>query len=113
MIDCDSFEGPITLLNGAADVIPPFVAGNYIVNRAGVNAMTLAAPRAGTDDGLTINVWSDSANAHTITGPTTIFAAGAALATVITFKAFRGSGVSLRAFNGVWQVIGSNVTSIA
>jgi hypothetical protein len=108
IIDADSFEGPVTELSGTTDIINPQAPGNYIVKTAGVDAMTIAAPRVGLDDNLSISIYSDTANAHTLTGPTTIFANGAAtLKTVITFLAFRGSGVTLRAYNGVWQVIGN------
>jgi len=109
VIDGDAFEGPITLLTGTADVINPHVSGNYIVKTGSADAMTLAAPTVGADDGLSISVFSDTLFAHTITA-TSLFANGTALKTTATFAAFRGAGISLRAFNGVWQVIGvSNV----
>lgn len=107
LIDADSLQGAITLLSGTTDVLNPQQAGNYLVKTAGVNAMTLAAPRAGLDDNLTINVWSDTLNAHTVTA-TTLFANGTALKTTATFAAFRGAGMTLRAFNGVWQVISAS-----
>jgi hypothetical protein len=109
--DGDALQGLPILLTGSADVINPHVNGNYIVKTAGVDAITLAAPTAGVDDNLSIAIYSDTANAHTIT-TSSLFANGAALAAVATFKAFRGSGILLRAFNGVWQVLASNVTSI-
>lgn len=113
IIDGDAFEGPITELSGTTDAIDPTVAGNYVIKTAGVNAITLGLPRVGIDDNRSIAIFSDTANAHTVTLPSAQFANGTALATVVTFKAFRGSGVILRAYNGTWQVIGSNVTSIA
>lgn len=112
LIDSDSFQGPITLLSGSSDILNPQAGGNYVVKTAGVNAMTLAAPRVGLDDGVTINVWSDTTNAHTITCPSAIVAAGVALKTVITLPAFRGGGVTLRAYNGVWQIIGQGFTAV-
>jgi hypothetical protein len=114
IIDADSFEGPITLLSGTTDAIDPTKAGNYIIVAnagAGLDAMTIGTPRVGLDDNLSISIFSDTAFAHTLTAPGAIFAAGQALATVVTFKAFRGSFVTLRAWNGTWQVVGSNVTS--
>lgn len=113
LIDGDSFQGPIAQLAGSADVINPHASGNYMVTKAGVDAMTITAPTAGSDDGLSIAIFSDTTNAHTLTAATACFANGAALATVVTFKAFRGSGLQLRAWNGTWQVVSSNVTSIA
>ncbi len=112
IIDCDSLCGPITQLTGTTDVLDPHNSGNYIVKAGAIDAMTLAAPTAGVDDGVTINVWSDTLFVHTIT-TVALFANGAALANVATFKAFKGSGLTLRAFNGVWHVLRSNVTSIA
>ncbi|HXL23835.1 MAG TPA: hypothetical protein VOA78_15335 [Candidatus Dormibacteraeota bacterium] len=112
IVDCDSLQGPVIFLNGLADVINPHVSGNYVIRSSAADLMTLGAPTAGIDDNLSINIWSDAAFVHTIT-TVALFANGAALANVATFKAFKGSGVSLRAFNGVWQVLASNVTSIA
>src|ERR1700688_1444463 len=70
VVDTDSFQGPITSLTGVAanpDAINPHIAGNYIIDSAAVDPITLAAPTAEVDDGLSINVWSDSNFAHTIT----------------------------------------------
>ena len=111
IIDGDAFEGPITQLTGSADAINPHASGNYVVKTAGVDAMTLAAPTVGTDDGLSISVYSDTTNAHTITA-TSLLANGTALKTTATFAAFRGAGVTLRAFNGVWQVIGNTAVTL-
>ena len=105
VIDTDSFEGPIIILTGTADVINPHVAGNYMVKTGSADAMVLTAPTAGTDDGLSINVWSASAFAHTITA-TALIAAGVAAKTTITFPAFAGAGCTLRAFNGLWHFVG-------
>lgn len=103
--DGDSFEMQIISLTGAADVINPHVPGNYIVDTAGVDAMTLGAPTTDVDDGLSINIYSDSANAHTLTCPLALFETGAAAKTVFTFQAFKGSGISLRAMDGAWHVV--------
>jgi len=106
-IDTDSFSAPITLLSGTTDVIAPNAPGNYVIKTGQANAMTLAAPRVGIDDNVSINVWSDTLFAHTITA-TALFANGTALKTTATFAAFRGAGLTLRAFNGVWQVVSSS-----
>jgi len=112
LIDTDSFQaGPIEL-SGTTDVLNPQGGGNYIVKTGQINAMTLAAPRAGIDDGVTISVFSDTLFAHTITCPAAIIAAGVAVKTVITFPAFKGGGVTLRAYNGTWQIIGQGFTAV-
>lgn len=109
IVDGDSLQGPITLLTGVADAINPHVAGNYIIKTAAADLMTLAAPTPGVDDGLSIAIFSDTLFAHTLTA-TALLANGTALKTTATFAAFRGAGIMLRAFNGVWQVISvSNV----
>lgn len=110
IMDGDALQGGITTLTGSADAINPNVAGNYIVKTAGVDAMTLAAPRVGLDDNLSIAIYSDTTNAHTITA-TSLFANGTALKTTATFAAFRGAGLVLRAFNGVWQVVASTAVT--
>lgn len=107
LIDTDSFQGQLTLLTGTTDAINPFVPGNYIIKTGGVDAITLAAPRAGLDDGLSINIWSDTLFAHTVT-TVALFANGTALKSIATFAAFRGAGLQLRAMNGVWHVIASS-----
>lgn len=114
IINTDAFQGPVTEISGSSDVINPHASGNYVVKTAGVDAMTIGVPTAGVDDNLSIAIYSDTANAHTLTAPSAIFATGKAGAnlTVLTFLAGRGSGVQLRAYNGTWQVIGNNgVTS--
>jgi len=103
-MDGDSLQGGITFLTGTADAINPHFAGNYVVDTGAADLMTLAAPTSEVDDGLSINVWSDSNFAHTITA-TSLFANGTALKTTATFAAFRGAGLGLRAMDGVWHVI--------
>jgi len=111
--DTNPYSAPITLLNGTADAINPHVSGNYIIKTGSANAMTLTAPTVGVDDNLTIAIFSDTLFAHTLTA-TSLLAGGTALKTTATFPAFRGAGMVLRAFNGVWQVLSSgngNVSS--
>jgi len=110
-VDCDAFNALPTLLIGSADAINPHVSGNYIIKTAGVNAMTLGAPTVGADDNLNIQLWSDTTNAHTLTA-TSLLANGTALKTTATFAAFRGAGLGLRAFNGVWQVTANTAVTL-
>lgn len=100
---------PPTKLGGSADAIPSTVPGNYVVTTAGVNAMTLAAPTL-ANDGIVINVFSDTTNAHTITA-TSLFANGTALKTTATFPAQRGAGVILKASNLVWHVLSNGASA--
>jgi len=89
------------LVSGAID---PTTPGRYVITKAGVAAMTLAAPVAGRDDGLEIYIGSTTANAHTVTCPAGTFQAGVANNTVATFPAQAGAGIMLMAFNGKWVV---------
>lgn len=111
LVDTDSFEGPITSLTGVAanpDAINPHIAGNYLIDSGAVDPITLGLPTSEVDDGLSINIWSDSNFAHTITLPSANFKTGKALTTVCTFPAFAGAGISLRAIDGFWHVIGAS-----
>lgn len=73
-----------------------------ILNKAGVAAMTLAAP--GKDQsGLILEVTSDTAQAHTVTA-TGLLSTGTASVNVATFAAQKGSGLGLKAVDGLWNV---------
>jgi hypothetical protein len=108
--------GPPILL-AASGAINPHVSGNYFITKAGVAAMTLAAPTAGSDDGVLLLICSTTANAHTITTP----AAGdiqdgntSGHNTVLTMNAHIGANCTLRAYNGTWYVtdeVGCSLTS--
>jgi hypothetical protein len=103
---------PATFLAGLTDAIPAGVAGFYVIKSAAANLMTLAAPTA-AQEGNIIDIWSDTAFAHTITA-TSLFAGGTALKTTATFPAFRGAGMKLRVCNLVYHVLSSgngNVSS--
>lgn len=105
--DGDAFQALPTVLSGAADVINPHKSGNYIINTAGVDAITLGLPTVGADDNLSIAIYSATTNAHTITLPSAQLAPGVALKTTAALAAFAGAGILLRAWNGTWQVVGS------
>lgn len=103
---------PATFLAGTADAIPAGVAGFYVVKTGSADLMTLAAPTA-AQEGNIIQIWSDTAFAHTLTA-TSLLAGGTALKTTATFPAFRGAGMVLRVCNLVYHVLSSgngNVSS--
>ena len=116
LAQADSFLAGLEVLTGTTDAIafpyvPPFPIGstNFIIQTAGVDAITLALPRNPMDDNQSVNIWSDTANAHTVTFPSAAYSHGATgQATIATFAAFRGAGMTLRAFNGTWQVVASS-----
>jgi len=77
---------------------------SYVVTKAGVAALTLAAPTATTDDGVIITIFSNTAFAHTLTA-TGLLNTGSASVNVATFAAFAGAGLTLEAYQGKWMVI--------
>jgi hypothetical protein len=97
--------GPLVPI-AASGAIAPHAPNNYIITKAGVAAMTLGAPTAGTDDGLVITVYSSTANAHTVTA-TGLYVDGAGHVNVATFAANIGASFSIIAYQGKWYVQGT------
>jgi hypothetical protein len=87
----------------ASGALDPRAEGRFNITKAGVAALTLAAPNLG-DDGLMKRITSLTANAHTITA-TGLYQTGAATVNLATFAAFAGAGIDLMAFAGKWVVI--------
>jgi len=75
-------------------------SGFVFLTKAGVGAMTLAAP---SDDGLRLTIISTTAQAHTLTITAGIAGAGAG-ADVGTFGGAAGDGVTLVSYGGNWYV---------
>jgi hypothetical protein len=94
--------GPLVPLS-ASGAIDPHTAQRYVITKAGVAALTLAAPTAGADDGLNIEIISSTANAHTLTA-TGLFEDGAGNVNVATWAAHIGGALALVAYNGKWYV---------
>ena len=95
---------PLQLLTTNAAL--PVVSGNYMITKAGVLADTLAAPTAGSQDGIVIQISSTTANAHTLTA-TGLLQTGTASVNVATFAAQAGAGLVLMSYNGKWIVVSS------
>lgn len=78
-----------------------------MLTKAGVNAMTLAAPTATTHDGWIVEIIATTANAHTVTCPAGKLGGSA----VGTFGGAIGDRLILEAVQGVWCVnLNVNVT---
>lgn len=90
--------------NGAIAIKDGFV----VLTKAGIAAMTLAAPTAGTDDGKELTANAHTANAHTVTIAGGLNGAGAS-ADVGTFGGAVGDRFSVVAYNGAWYASGVNV----
>jgi len=93
--------GAALTADGAIPV--PTVPTLTYITKAGVCALTLAAPTA---DGIELEVKSTTAHAHTITA-TGLLESGSAAVNVATFAAFAGAGVRLRGRGSKWQVVSS------
>lgn len=104
---CQSSQPGIVSLTGSADALAPHTPHTYVVNKAGVDAMTLAAPTATTDDGIILVVTSNTANAHTITA-TGLLQTGTASVNTATFAAQKGASITLMAYQGKWNVLSAN-----
>ncbi len=98
----------------ASFTAPANVPHTYVLNRAGVVAVTLGAPTAGAGfDGNEIQFSSDSAFAHTITFTGSILDSGGASTTTATFNAFKGASLLVMAFNARWKVLAANGVSFS
>lgn len=86
----------------ASGAVNPRLPGFYVITKAGVAAITIAAPTATVDDGLEIEIASNTANAHTVNvGAGNLLNGGGANAQV-AFPAFAGAGIYLTAYQGKW-----------
>jgi len=113
LVTGDALNGMIDAIIGgsltpitASGAVNPRNSQTYPVTKAGVAAMTLAAPTSGTDDGVIITITSNTAYAHTLTS-TGLLQTGAAGVNLATFAAFAGASVTLMAYRGKWNVIAS------
>jgi len=95
--------------NGALAIAP----GTATLTKAGVNAMTLAAPTV-AQEGLILRVVSQTANAHTITATGLIDdGVTGGSKTTATFAAFAGASIELMASNLKWAVISRNNVTVS
>ena len=109
-------ENP-TQATGNADILP-INSSEVFITTAGVDAMTLALPKAGVytpsvpgslgdprDDGKEIMIVSTTAFAHTITTPANGINKTLHLA---TFAGAVGNWIQLKAFGGTWYNVGAS-----
>jgi hypothetical protein len=102
--------GSLSALPGAGTAVP--ICGKSFINTAGVDATTLATPvagdpAAGGNDGLSIEIISMTANAHTVTTAANKINGNKHIA---TFPATVGTRIVLTALNGVWYSDGGGTT---
>lgn len=96
-------EAPVAVYGVSGAITIPGVDTKIVLNKAGVAAMTLAAPSK-AQDGLVLNITSNTAQAHTVTA-TSLLSTGSANVSVATFAAQKGAGFTIMAVNGLWNVL--------
>lgn len=98
---------PVTVTADGAIAIPPGDT-TYFVTKAGVAAMTIAAPTITTHDGIRLTFISTTAQAHTLDMASSGINAGSG--DIGTFGGAIGDGVTIVAYQEHWyEVPGSNV----
>lgn len=98
-------DGTVTAANLQRDT-------DFIMDKATAAAITLTAPTKG-QDGLTIVFTNQTAAAHVITATSLIAdAVTGSPHTTITFGAFKGASIMLKADQGLWNVISAVVAVV-
>jgi hypothetical protein len=93
----------------AANGALPTGSATVVLTKAGVSAMTLAAPSA---NGVVLTVMSYSDNAHTITTVDLIHDGTTGTHDLATFAAFKGASITLVGWDGFWLVRANNGVTI-
>ena len=102
-------SAPVTRVT-ASGALSVSAAAN-VITKAGVAALTLAAPAA-ADDGMVITVTSTTAYAHTITATGLLLDGTTGGAKdVATFAAFAGASITLQAVGSAWHVLSANAVT--
>lgn len=109
----NTLAGPKPVAITANGAINPHIPQAYAITKAGVAAMTFAAPTTGTDDGNMIEITSDSAFAHTLTFTGNTLDSGSAAVLTATFNAFKGASIQLMTYSARFKVIAANGVSFS
>lgn len=75
-----------------------------LLDKAGVAAMTLAAPGKDQDNNFKMWITSNTAQAHTVTA-TSLLSTGSANVSVATFAGSKGAGFMVVPMQGLWNVV--------
>lgn len=104
-------ESPVGAIT--ADGAVPVVSGNYLITKAGVAALTIAAPAA-ADVGKVIQITSNTANAHVLTFTGNTLCCGTAAVATATCAAQKGAGLTIACrVAGSWHVVASVAQTFA
>lgn len=103
---------PVSVLSADGAISIPSVNTTFYFTKAGVAAMTLAAPTATTHDGLRLTFIATTAQANTITH-TAGFGAGGSSLDVATFGGAIGDNIVIEAYQGKWYVVSTRNVTLA
>lgn len=110
----DPTQIDVTVYTADGAIAPVTLGGLHILSKTSAIAATLAAPTAGSDDGVQLILTAGTAFAHVVTATGLIQdgVTGGAKNTW-TSAAFVGSSLHLIAYNGKWHVVVKNLGTIA
>ena len=97
----------------AGDGAISLASKTVMITKGTAAALTVAAPTATTDDGITIVFVSTTAAAHTITATTVGWNAGDAASDVATLGGAIGDGFTCIAYQGEWYITGNINATLA
>lgn len=100
---------PLAVTADGAIAIPPGDK-TYFITKAGVAAMTIAAPTVTTHDGIRLTFISTTAQAHTLDMASSGINGGSA--DIGTFGGAAGDGVTIQAYQGHWYEVPGGNTNV-
>ena len=104
---------PVVVVSANGAISIPAYSTTYHITKAGVAAMTLADPTAGTHDGVRLTFIADTAQAHTLSNAAgSGFNGGGASMDIGTFGGAIGDGIMVEAYNGKWYVVPGGNTNV-
>lgn len=102
---------PPDVLSGDGAI--PLASGTYVITKAGIAALTIAAPGA-SDVGKVLTITSDTANAHVITFTGNTLRGGTAAVATATAAAQKGAGLTIACLvSGEWHVLANIAMTLA
>jgi hypothetical protein len=105
---------PVLAISADGAVTIPAYNMHYFFTKAGVAAMTIADPTAGTHDGVTLTFVATAAQANTLSNAagSGFWSSGGAGKDVATWGGAIGDGLTIIAYQGKWYVDPRGTTNI-
>lgn len=102
----------VPVLITASGAISPNLAADYVITKAGIAVMTIAAPTTVVDDGKVITITTNTANQHTVTFTGSLLLSGASGALTATFPTSAGATLVIMAMTAKWILLSNNLVVI-